>query len=185
MLLKVDRCVIALSQCDGAVQGDTSASPLRLIYVYNMESRISRACCLLNGPRPPAGSRRKNASGWIQESWWSRNELRPQKPRLPSASQRGCRDEVQPFSRTHLQVSSGNKLLKQIKSFLAVMRNLGSANRTSRVLGVASRSGDGLGNGGGVGVSLTSGSTQLVARQLPCTCDDARMRTYVIIVQEA
>lgn len=86
-----------------------------------MESRISRTCCPLNGPRPPAGSRRKNASGWIQESWWSRNELRPQKPRLPSASQRGCRDEVQPFSRTHLQVS------------------------------------------------LTSGNTQLVARQLPCT----------------
>jgi hypothetical protein len=99
MLLKVDRCVIALSQCDGAVQGDTSASPLRLIHAYNMESRISRACCPLNGPRPPAGSRRKNASGWIKESWWSRNELRPQKPRVPTASQRGCRDEIQPFSR--------------------------------------------------------------------------------------
>jgi hypothetical protein len=151
MLLKVDRCVIALSQCDGAVQGDTSASPLRLIYVYNMESRISRTCCPLNGPRPPAGSRRKNASGWIQESWWSRNELRPQKPRLPSASQRGCRDEVQPFSRTHLQVSSGKKLLEKInKSFLAVMRNLGSDAQSwqCQLHQQGSGSGDGLGNGG-------------------------------------
>ena len=153
MLLKVDRCVIALSQCDGAVQGDTSASPLRLIYVYNMESRISRTCCPLNGPRPPAGSRRKNASGWIQESWWSRNELRPQKPRLPSASQRGCRDEVQPFSRTHLQVSSGNKLLQKNKGFLAVMRknrNLGSDAQSwqCQLHQQGSGSGDGLGNGG-------------------------------------
>ena len=62
------------------------------------------------------------------------------------------------------------------------MRNLGSANCTSKVLGVAM--GWGMG-GGGVGVSLTSGSTQLVARQLPCTCDDTRMRTYVIIIQKA
>ena len=120
---------------------------------YSMESRISRACCPLNGPRPPAGSRRKNASGWIQESWWSRNELRPRKPRLPSASQRGCRDEVQPFSRTHLQVSSGNKLLQKNKGFLAVMRknrNLGSDAqswqcRTSKVLGGGRVTGGGVG----------------------------------------
>jgi hypothetical protein len=60
------------------------------------------------------------------------------------------------------------------------MRNLGSANCTSKVLGVW------VGEwGGGVGVSLTSGNTQLVARQLPCTCDDTRMRTYVIIIQKA
>jgi hypothetical protein len=140
MLLKVDRCVIALSQCDGAVQGDTSASPLRLIHAYNMESRISRACCPLNGPRPPAGPRRKNASGWIKESWWSRNELRPQKPRVPSASQRGCRDEIQPFSRGSC-LKPESKLITSNIRFLEVMCSLGNDAqfwqcRTSKDLGV-------------------------------------------------
>ena len=62
-------------------------------------------------------------------------------------------------------------------------RNLGSDAqswqcRTSKVLG------GGGGTGGGVGGLTDVRRTQL-ARQLPCTCDDARMRTYVIIIQKA
>ena len=98
VLLKIESMRYRLH---GAVHDDTCASPLRLIHVQQHGISVLRACC----PQGTTATRRvetTSASGWMQAPWWSRLEQRPRKPLSPSASQRGCRDEVQPLSRNSL-----------------------------------------------------------------------------------